>query len=137
MKRSILAFIAGLVAWVLVASVLNRGLRALLDGYTAAELQMHFTLAMMAGRLIIAVIASLVAGGIIGAVDPSSPRVPWVLGVIMLAAFLPAHVKLWNNFPIWYHLTFLVTLLPLLVLGARLTASGRPGKAAADARAPA
>ena len=33
MKRTILAFVAGLAAWVILASVLNRGLRALLAGY--------------------------------------------------------------------------------------------------------
>ena len=133
MKRTILAFVAGLVTWVLVASVLDRVLRALLDGYTAAELQMHFTLGMMAARLIIAMISSLMAGAVMGAVAPSSTRVPWVLGVILLAAFLPAHVALWHNFPIWYHLTFFGTLLPLLVLGAHLRGSVRRTSTAPEA----
>ena len=43
MARSILPFVAGLVAWVLVASVLNRGLRLAFGGYAAAEPQMAFT----------------------------------------------------------------------------------------------
>jgi hypothetical protein len=133
MKKTILAFVAGLVAWVLVASILDRGLRALLDGYTAAEAQMHFTLGMMAARLAIAIITSVVAGAVVAAVAPPSTRVPWVLGVILLAAFLPAHVKLWNNFPIWYHLTFLVTLVPLVVLGARLFGWRRPSNTAIPA----
>jgi hypothetical protein len=46
---------------------------------------------------------------------------PWVFGALVLAVFLPEHVKLWHVFPVWYHLTFLVTLVPLIVLGARLT----------------
>lgn len=133
MKKAILAFAAGVAAWVLVASALDRGLRAVLDGYTTAELQMHFTLAMMAARLALAVITSLVAGAIMGAVAPAATRVPWILGVILLAAFLPAHVKLWENFPLWYHLTFLVTLVPLLVLGARFMGPGRLGKPAMEA----
>jgi len=132
MQRTILAFVAGLVAWALVASVLNRVLRALLDGYTAAELQMHFTLGMMAARLILAMISSLVAGAVMAAVAPLSTRVPWVFGICLLAVFLPAHVRLWNNFPIWYHLTFFGTLLPLLLLGARLKRSFRPTQAAVE-----
>jgi hypothetical protein len=132
MKRTILAFVAGLAAWVILASVLNRGLRALLAGYTAAEVQMHFTLGMMAARLAIAVVSSLVAGGVVAAVAPSSTRVPWILGVILLAAFIPAHVTLWKNFPIWYHVIFLVTLVPLLVLGTRLEGWCRPSRAAVE-----
>ncbi len=44
-------FIVGLMAWVLVASLLNRVLRLALEGYAAAEPQMVFTHGMMAARL--------------------------------------------------------------------------------------
>ena len=118
MKRSILAVVAGLAAWVLVASLLNRGLRITLAGYAAAEPRMTFTLAMMAARLMIGALASLAAGAVAGAIAPSGSRAAWVLGAILLAAFLPEHVWLWRVFPLWYHLMFLVTLLPLVVLGA-------------------
>ena len=52
MKRSILAFVAAFVAWLLVVTVLNRGLRIGLEGYAAAEPQMSFTLTMMVARLV-------------------------------------------------------------------------------------
>jgi hypothetical protein len=131
MKRSIMAVIAGLATWILVASLLDRGLRALLEGYALAEPKMAFTLGMMAARLILAAVASVAAGAVAGAVAPAGRRMPWVLGVILLAAFLPVHVKLWNVFPVWYHLTFLLSLVPLIVLGALFTqrrapASGSP-----------
>ena len=121
MKRPVLAFIAGAVAWVLVVSVLNRALRIIVPGYAAAEPGMAFTLGMMAARLIIAAITSLAAGAVTAAIAPVSPRVPWVLGVVLLVGFIPEHLRLWSLFPPWYHLTFLVTLVPLVVLGARLT----------------
>ena len=130
MKRSILAVIAGLIVWILVASLLNRGLRLLLVGYAAAEPKMAFTLSMMAARLTLAVIASLAAGAVAGAIAPSSRRTPWGLGAILLAAFLPEHVMIWHVFPVWYHLTFLVTLVPLIVLGARVTQARPPAAAA-------
>jgi hypothetical protein len=120
MKRAVLAFIAGILTWTLVVSVLNRGLRMTLDGYAAAEPHMTFTLGMMAARLAMAALTSLIAGAVVGWVAPSGTRVPWILGAITLAAFLPAHVRFWSTFPLWYHLTFLVTLIPLIVLGSRL-----------------
>jgi hypothetical protein len=42
------------------------------------------------------------------------------LGILLIALFIPVHYSLWDRFPIWYHLTFLVSLLPLAILGARL-----------------
>jgi hypothetical protein len=38
-------------------------------------------------------------------------------GLILLVAFIPQHIALWNSFPVWYHLTFLLSLVPLTYLG--------------------
>ena len=120
MIRGVLAFIVGLAVWVLVASLLNRVLRLALAGYATAEPQMTFTHGMMAARLVIGVLASLAAGAVTSAVAPLSTRVSWVLGAFLLAAFIPEHIQIWAKFPVWYHLVFLVTLVPLVVLGAMM-----------------
>lgn len=132
MKRAILAFLGGLVSWVLVASVLNRGLRLALEGYAAAEPKMTFTLGMMAARLTIGAMTSVIAGAMAGWIAPLSSRVAWILGVLLLVVFIPGHVRLWTTFPLWYHMTFLVTLVPLVVLGSWLTRAGRSDKSVAD-----
>lgn len=124
MKRSILALLAGLALWALVATLLNFGLRAGLPGYRLAEPAMTFTLGMKVARLILAALASLAAGAATGLIAPSKRAVPWVLGAIVLALFIPAHVQLWSKFPVWYHLTFLGTLVPLVALGAALARKG-------------
>lgn len=120
MKRSILAFLAGLVVWVLVAALLNRGVRMALPGYAAAEPLLTFTLAMKLSRIVLAAVASVAAGAVIAAIAPRSRRVPMVFGIVVLAAFLPEHIHLWEKFPAWYHLTFLLTLVPLVMLGAAM-----------------
>lgn len=123
MKRSVLALLVGLALWVLVVSLLNRGLRVGFTGYAAAEPTMSFTLGMKVGRLIIGAVASLAAGAVTGMMARSKPGLPWVLGAILLLAFVPVHIGLWTKFPVWYHLTFLGTLVPLVALGAQLTRS--------------
>ena len=50
MKRPILAFFAGLFTWVLIATLINRGLRFGLPGYAAVEQSMQFTLPMRLSR---------------------------------------------------------------------------------------
>jgi hypothetical protein len=123
--RAPLAFLAGLLAWVLVATVLNMLVRQLLPGYTAAEPAMTFTTGMLIARLAFAFITSPAAGALSAAIAPRSAWVPWALGVFLLVVFVPEHAKLWHLFPPWYHLTFLVTLVPLVVLGGRLWARRR------------
>ncbi len=51
MWRTIGSIVAGLVAWAVVVTVLNFGLRAFIPGYHAAEATLQFTLAMKSGPL--------------------------------------------------------------------------------------
>ena len=128
MWRTIASIIAGLVAWGLVVTLLNFGLRAILPGYHAAEATLQFTLAMKVGRLTEAAVASVAAGAVVGLIAPSNKWAPWLVGLIILAMFLPVHVSLWNKFPAWYHLAFLLPLAPLAALGGLLVARSGIGK---------
>ncbi len=123
MRRTVLSIVAGLVAWGVIVTLLNLGLRAAIPGYHAAEATMQFTLAMKAGRLIEAALTSLAAGAVVGLIAPTKKWAPWAVGLIVLAMFLPVHVGLWSKFPVWYHLAFLVPLAPLVALGAALVRS--------------
>ncbi|HEY7406270.1 MAG TPA: hypothetical protein VIB39_22275 [Candidatus Angelobacter sp.] len=130
MKRSILAVLAGLLVWMVVATLVNFGLRAGIPGYRLAEPTMTFTLTMKIARLMMGALASLAAGAAAGLIAPRKPAVWWVLGAIILALFIPSHIYLWSKFPVWYHLTFLGTLVPLVALGG--TIGGRRNRPAAD-----
>lgn len=118
MWRTVLAVLGGLLAWAVIVSLINFGLRASLAGYPAAEHSLDFTLTMKIARLIMAAVTSVIAGALTRAIAPSSRYAPWIVGEVILAAFLPVHISIWDKFPVWYHLTFLVPLLPLVVIGA-------------------
>ena len=124
MWRVIGGIVAGLVAWGVVVTLLNFGLRAAIAGYHAAEATLQFTAAMKAGRLTEAAISSVVAGAVVSLVAPSKKWAPWLVGAIILAMFLPIHMQLWSKFPVWYHLAFLVPLVPLVALGGALVRKG-------------
>ena len=124
MKRSILACLAGLITWLVVVSVINRLLRLSLPNYHAAEQTLQFTLGMKWARLAMAIVTSLAAGAVTGWIAPSNRWAPWVVGLVVLAMFLPVHIAIWSKFPAWYHLTFLLTIVPAVLVGALLT-SGR------------
>ena len=119
MLRLIGASVAGVLAWAVVVTLLNLGLRhgwhdyaSVEHDYAAVEKAMTFTLAMMVARLSMSAAASL-ASGAVAAWLGRSPRPPLLAGIVLLLLFLPVHYTLWDRFPVWYHLTFLVSL-PLL-----------------------
>jgi hypothetical protein len=121
MKRSILACLAGLLTWAVVVTVINRVLRLSLPNYTTAEHTLQFTLGMKWARLLMAIVTSLVAGAVTRWISPSSRWAPLIVGGVVLAMFVPAHIALWSKFPVWYHLTFLLTIIPAVIVGALLT----------------
>jgi hypothetical protein len=121
MKRSILACLAGLLTWAVVVTVINRVFRLSLPNYTTAEHTLQFTLGMKWARLLMAIVTSLVAGAVTRWISPSSRWAPLIVGGVVLAMFVPAHIALWSKFPVWYHLTFLLTIIPAVLVGALLT----------------
>jgi hypothetical protein len=120
MKRSILACLAGLLTWIVVVTVINRVLRLSLPNYIAAEQTLQFTLGMKWARLLMAIVTSLVAGAVTGWISPSSRWAPLILGSVVFAMFVPLHIAIWSKFPVWYHLTFLLTIIPAVLVGALL-----------------
>jgi hypothetical protein len=119
MLRSILAVILAVITWFVVATIGNWILRAVLPSYSASEASMNFTLTMMICRLVLGLVSSLCAGFVCATIARNrvAPKVP---AVIMVLLFLPVHYMLWTKFPIWYHLVFLITLAPTLLIGAAL-----------------
>jgi hypothetical protein len=120
MKRPILACLAGLVTWIVVVSIINRMLRLGLPNYTAAEHTLQFTLAMKWARLLMAIVTSVAAGVVTGWISRSSRWAPLIVGGVVFAMFLPLHIAIWSKLPAWYHLTFLLTIIPAVCVGALL-----------------
>ena len=86
---------------------------------------MTFTLSMMFARLLLGAASSIAGGAVTAWIVRGNRRAPWILGVVLVAVFIPVHVGPWDKFPLWYHATFLVSLLPLTLPGASLFARNR------------
>ena len=81
---------------------------------------MDFSLAMMIARLILGAIASIIAGAACAIIARGVRWPIYLFGLLLLVMFVPVHVDLWTTFPLWYHLVFLGTLIPLIEVGGRL-----------------
>lgn len=131
MVRIILAVIAGFILW----SLLWTGSDAVFSrvspdwyGKHHAELEqaVNAGTAFMSDSLILlialarSVVFSLVAGYVAALVAGENRRAPLGLGVLLLLFGIFIQSIFWNYAPLWYHLSFLLLLVPVTVLGGRL-----------------
>lgn len=114
--RPIVSIFGGFIAWWIVASILSLGLKSAWPDYAAADAQRQFSLGMLAARLAMGALSTLAAGSITRRLSKSSFPAVLGLGVLLLLFFVPVHIKLFAVFPIWYHILFLGSLVPLATL---------------------
>ena len=117
--RGIGALIAALVVWVVVATAIHRLMCLLWPAYAMATPLLAFTLPMKIARLALSTVCTLFAGATARCLS-SARWLPVTVGCALLVFFVPGHYLIWNRLPVWYHLTFLGSLIPLAVIGARL-----------------
>jgi hypothetical protein len=108
--------VAGLAVWVGVVAVAGVIMRTTWPAYASVADAMTFTLPMMIARLALGAIATVAMGWVTAAIARRSMVASLAAGVLLLAAFIPQHITMWEKFPVWYHLTFLLSLIPLSVL---------------------
>ena len=125
MAKNIVGVIAGLVVWIIVATVAGLIMRVSWPAYASVASAMTFTLPMMIARLSIGALATI-AMGIVTAVIARSVIAKLMPGILMLVLFIPQHVMLWEKFPVWYHLSFLLSLVPLTWVGVHFAGGSRP-----------
>jgi len=119
MWRGIGVLIGAIIVWLVVATIGHRLMCAVWPAYAAATPLLVFTLPMKLARLALSTVSTLIAAA--AASRLSTARwLPVALGCTLIALFLPEHYRIWHRLPVWYHLTFLCSLIPLTILGARI-----------------
>ena len=118
--KNAIGVVAGLAVWIAVVAVAGLIMRSSWPAYASVADAMTFTLPMMLARLSIGAVATVAAGWVAATVTRRSILATLLPGVVLLAGFIPQHITLWEKFPVWYHLTFLLSLIPLTLLGGKL-----------------
>lgn len=122
MLRTILAVVAGFALWSLLWLGGSPLLAGLFPGAVAADGSSSdpgYLIALVA----LSAVASLAAGYAARALAKTDgSRVPLTLGVILLLTGIAVESGYWSLLPLWYHLVFLILLLPATLAGARLNA---------------
>jgi len=132
--RAVAGVAGGLFTWVVVATVGNLLLRIVWPSYAEVEVAMNFTPAMLVMRLLLGALSSLCAGFLAARITKRSRGTVHILACLLVVAFIPVHYELWERFPVWYHLVFLVSLVAATIFGAMCYSyyARRKGKPLAD-----
>lgn len=131
--KIVVGVLIGFVVWFVAATLANLVLRGAVHGYVEAEAVMNFTLPMLLARLGVGALGSLAAGLVCALSARSTPSAVKALAIALVLFFVPVHYSLWAQFPLWYHAAFLLSLSPLVWLGAKVLRSiGSEDAASAD-----
>lgn len=132
MARNFIGVAAGLAVWFAVTLAAGLVIRVAWPAYASVADAMTFTLPMMIARLSIGAFATVAAGFVAARITQS--RLAGVTpGIVLLIMFIPQHLVLWDKFPVWYHLLFLLSLIPLTYVGNAIARSALPERSVASA----
>jgi hypothetical protein len=118
--RPTLAVIASYAVWTVIWLTGNFMLRAvrILPTDTSARIDSPGALSTLIG---ICILCSIAAGGVAAVISRGSSNYPpLILASLLLLTGVAVQWSVFQLMPIWYHVTFLVLLIPMVLVGARL-----------------
>lgn len=117
--------LAGGVGWIALGLFGLFVLRVGWSTYAAAEPTKTYTLAMLLARLTVAFVGSIASGALAVTVAKGARTAACWLGALLLLGSAPIHLPIsvlsaWDDYPAWYHAAYLLSLMPLTILGGWL-----------------
>ncbi len=125
MTRLIGAILAGLAAFAVLEVALSLLARATWPAYALAFPTRDYTLVMLLARQVAGMLCSLAAGAAAAWVGRGAKQAVLLTGIIMLVIAVVWHIRIWEQYPVWYHLLLFAYLVPLALLGGRLVGRRR------------
>ncbi|HMQ03790.1 MAG TPA: hypothetical protein PKD26_07730 [Pyrinomonadaceae bacterium] len=130
MVRIILGVIIGFTVWSILWIGSDQVLINLFrDWYGAHQFEMErayynqtpFTAdsTILAISIVRSIIFSIMSGFLAAVVSGENQRAPLLLGILLLVFGLLVQISMWSLAPVWYHVIFLVLLVPMAVAGGR------------------
>jgi hypothetical protein len=131
MVRIVLGVIVGFVAWSILWGGGDEVLaRVFPDWYGTQKLafekaafnktSFEASTGILLFHLLRSVVTSLISGYLAAVVANENKRTTLALGLLLLVVGVIVQATVWNLLPIWYHLLFLVLLIPVTIAGGKL-----------------
>ncbi len=121
MVRIIIGIVVGFIVWTLVFVGGEAVLRAIAPGAVALQDATYVgSVGLLLGYLIRSIIASILAGFVAALIAGENAKSTLILGIVLLAVGLMVQISAWSKLPPWYHIIFLLLLIPMTIFGGKL-----------------
>ena len=123
--KTFYGLLAGLIAYIVTGLMALYLLRIAWSGYAAASKNKSYTFEMKLSRLFIGILAALAAGIISTTLANDRGKTAWLTGVIICCFAAYIHFfRVWADYPVWYHFSYLLTIIPITGLSYYLMRKG-------------
>jgi ABC-type multidrug transport system permease subunit len=116
-KHTIYGVLCGLIAYSITGSI---GLFLLLNcwpAYAIASKDKSYTFEMLLLRLLAGLLAAVLAGISVARIANNREKSAWLAGIIVLAVASYIHFfRVWADYPRWYHMAYLLPVVPVISL---------------------
>lgn len=120
MGRAIAAVVIGYALWTVLWLGFSAGAQSLFPDVIDPSQTLTHTGALLA-YLAYSVVISVAAGFVCAVIRKENPmKAVQVLAGILLISGVVAEVSYWDATPVWYHIVFLILLVPATLAGGRM-----------------
>lgn len=123
--RTILSIIAGFIVWSVIWVTADAVLRTAWTSYDESIKGMTFNSVMLIIPLVLSVTASIISGYVTAVTARENTRSTLILGIVLFIVGLLVQISVWDKIPLWYHLAFLILLIPATVFGGKLNSKNK------------
>lgn len=122
MLRVIGAIVVPWLVWGALAQVFRIGLASVSPG-SFDESGAPTTTSMMVAVLVLTFLYSFIAGWVAAKIAAGRVMAVRAAVVLLLLTGIVFQAAAWSLIPLWYHVIFLISIVPMALLGARLAGS--------------
>ncbi len=122
-KKITIGFVVGFIVWTVLWLGSDALMRMLPTFTLTVDTDGNFTnipTNYLIVKIILSVIFSVIAGLIAATISKEPAKAPLILGFVLLLVGFFIELGAWNTLPIWYHITFLLFLVPAAYFGGQL-----------------
>lgn len=128
MGRIVLAVIVGFVLWTILWVAAGQNIEAIAPDAFPEERASEATGLMILFN-VLSVVFSIVSGFAVVKIGRAAPmRSAWALAIVLFVVGIVVEIARWGRTPVWYHIVFLILLIPGVMIGAKIGA-GKPAAA--------
>ncbi len=120
MLRIFLGVTVGFVVWSILWVGVDAILRAVWTNYDESIKAMTFSSSMLIVPLVLSAVVSIISGFVAALISRENSKSSLILGILLLIVGIFVQMSVWDKIPLWYHLTFLILLIPMTILGGKL-----------------